>query len=270
MHDKKPDIFAARACYGNKGRYDATESGSFSQYSPAYVVTNEPLEWETRLTPNANSVLTVAGSGDQALFYKLAGAKYIDTFDVSYCARAIQDIKTTAIRNISRRAYQELLFELYQTAYAADADGLFPLLFNLPKDTLDFIRQMDECRIFGYGGNLSHYTFNRAQYRKLQSCIPEFFNFIWSDITTLHTKLNKKYDVINLSNILDYLQYDERNKVISKMSQFLTYGGHIVFCNGPYVQINIDKGKLKMTKHIDLCPKVLSLISSAITLEKIR
>ena len=60
---------------------------------PAYTISNENQRWATQVVPNVKKVLTVAGSGDQALFYKLSGATIIDTFDITCNARAIQDIK---------------------------------------------------------------------------------------------------------------------------------------------------------------------------------
>ena len=267
----KPNIIDALACY-DTGTYDVVTHGPFSKYSPAYTVTNEPLRWETFLFPNPQRVLTVAGSGDQALFYKLAGAKHIDTFDVSYCAHVIQDIKTTAIRNIPHSAYKDLLFDLYQTAHATDIDRLFPLLLKLPTDTLDFVRQMDGCRIFSWGespfGMLGS-KLNRTEYKKLQSCVPYSFNFIWSDIASLHEKLTRKYDVINLSNIINYIPSSNHADIISNLSQFLNIGGCIVFCR-PYEHIKYNKEKLKLIQHTKLRSGIPSVFSDITMLQKTR
>ena len=228
----KPNIIDALACYDTE-TYDVDENGCFSKYSPAYIATNEALRWETSLFPNPQRVLTVAGSGDQALFYKLAGAKHIDTFDVSYCAHVIQDIKTTAIRNIPHSAYKDLLFDLYQTAHATDIDRLFPLLLKLPTDTLDFVRQMDGCRLFNCGespiGILGN-KLNDDEYRKLQLCVPKSFNFIWSDIASLPKKLRHKYDIINISNILGYIHPENRISILSSLSPYLHPDGRIICC----------------------------------------
>ena len=66
----------------------------FSQFSLAYIATNENIRYEIGLTEtNKKSILTIAGSGDQPIFYSLNGAKDIDTFDISFCSKVIMDIK---------------------------------------------------------------------------------------------------------------------------------------------------------------------------------
>ena len=81
---------------------------------PAYVISNENQRWATSAIPNAKSVLTVTGSGDQALFYKLSGATIVDTFDVSHNAGLIQDIKFCAIKHIKHPSkYVDLLNALH-------------------------------------------------------------------------------------------------------------------------------------------------------------
>ena len=82
--------------------------------APAYTISNENQRWATSVVPNVKSVLTVAGSGDQALFYKLSGVENIDTFDVNINAGIIQDIKCAAIKDLSRDEYIDLLTRLYR------------------------------------------------------------------------------------------------------------------------------------------------------------
>ena len=46
--------------------------GAFAAFSPAYLVSNEDLRSAMKmLQPRGADVLTVAGSGDQPIFYKL-------------------------------------------------------------------------------------------------------------------------------------------------------------------------------------------------------
>ena len=75
----------------------------------AYIISNENQRWATRVVPNIKRVLTVTGSGDQALFYKLAGAKIVDTFDITPNAGVIQDIKYNAVKHLDRDEYTRLL-----------------------------------------------------------------------------------------------------------------------------------------------------------------
>ena len=280
---EKPDITDAKTHYTCGGNYNFNH-GVFSKYSPSYIITNEPLSWEASLVPNAKSVLTIAGSGDQALFYKLSGAEHIDTFDVSYCAHAIQDIKTTAIRNIGYNSYIKLLTQLHETSHAMRATYMLPILNKLPVDTIDFIKKMDGYFIFANGGNPKHQylsvmltnnqhskhgrVITKFEYKKLQSCLPKRFNFIWSDILNLHTKLKQKYDVINTSNVFDYLLPSERNAAISNLYPFLKQNGQMLICECPTPEY--DESKFKMKQYVHEKPNPASVYPSMISLQKIR
>ena len=230
-----PDFTKAKSCYIH-GIYYIIPLGFFSEYSPAYLISNEPLDWETSLTPKAQSVLTIAGSGDQALFYKLAGAKTVDTFDVSYCARIVQDIKTTAIKELPYEKYIELLCKLHPSDNATQITEMIPLLNKMPTDSLNFINEMRGYRLFDQGEKpyaspcASNICLQSDQYSKLRHCIPSNFNFIWSDVSNLHTKLTQTYDVINMSNVFDYMNSLEIEKTIYNLYPFLNDNGRIIFC----------------------------------------
>ena len=245
-----PDFTKAKSCYIH-GIYYIIPLGFFSAYSPAYLTTNEPLDWEISLTPNPKNVLTIAGSGDQALFYTLAGAKHIDTFDVSYCAHVVQDIKTTAIRNLPYNKYHGMLCHLHSTTDATQVKEIATILDQLPSDTLNFITQMRGHRLFDQGENpmISNNATNiENYYDKIRTYVPKSFNFIWSDTLNLHTKLTKKYDVINLSNVFDYLNNDEVHHTISSLYPFLNDNGCFIFCGH---HINYDS-ELMIKKQFEL------------------
>ena len=85
----------------------------FSEYSPAYVVTNESLTTSMYWMPkNCNSALTVAASGDHPFWCSLFGIKHVDTFDISYNAKCIMDIKTAALGCLDYFQYIKLLENL--------------------------------------------------------------------------------------------------------------------------------------------------------------
>ena len=147
------DIAIAKSKINRFGFYEAPESEFFARFSPAYITSNENLKREVSLTPNASEVLTVAGSGDQALYYKMAGATRVDTFDISYCARVIQDIKTTAIHQMSYMEYFALLDSLHSSYYPSKIPSMSNILPCLPKETLDFINDIGSYPIFYRGTN---------------------------------------------------------------------------------------------------------------------
>ena len=230
------DIDIARSKFNRDHIYDTDGNDFFSRFSPAYIVSNENLKREVMLTQNAKNVLTVAGSGDQALYYKMAGAKNVDTFDISFCAHALQDIKTTAIGKLKHTEYFVLLENLYQTGNAPKIPIMSKILPLLPKDTLDFLNDMRDCYIFRRGINPLYLPWllfrpTRNEYKKMRLCVPPYFNFIWSNVLVLHTQLYDKYDVINLSNIFSYMEQEEKVQTIESLGPYLNIGGHIVLCD---------------------------------------
>ncbi|MBP5364176.1 MAG: DUF3419 family protein [Alphaproteobacteria bacterium] len=264
------DIAIAKSKINRFGFYEAPESEFFARFSPAYITSNENLKREVSLTPNAHDVLTIAGSGDQALYYKMAGATHVDTFDISYCARVIQDIKTTAIHQMSYMEYFVLLETLHTSYNVAKIPLISQMSPYLPQDTLNFINDMNGYPMFSRGINpffspCLHPT--RAEYKKMQLCVPAQFNFIWSDVLSLHTKLSSQYDVINLSNIFSYFENEQITQTIESLKPFLKVSGYIVFC-GVY-RINPAAGLPDLkTKEYRMAP--LSRYKQIITLQKVK
>ena len=112
-------------------------------FSPAYTVTNEDLRAETALTAeNARRILTVAASGDQALFYLLSGAEHIETFDITYAAKVIQEIKFAAIRQqMSYSDYIHILENIQHVNKIIDIEPVKYLLHDISPDVAQFLRK---------------------------------------------------------------------------------------------------------------------------------
>ena len=95
---------------GAFGRSFSKYDNNFGRFSPTYTVSNERLsEAMEVLKPRGKSVLTVAASGDQAFFYKINGASHVDTFDISYCAQVMMNVKTAAVQTLDYTGYKEFL-----------------------------------------------------------------------------------------------------------------------------------------------------------------
>ena len=249
--NNKPNLDAARAAYGNPDYEYGTQylawPGHPLDYSHAYVVSNENLRHTTGLTRSmGRRVLTVAGSGEQPLFYTINGATQIDTFDISYCARAIMDIKTQAIRSgMPYEQYKKLLKDLHFAPSASKVSGVSEILPKIPAHSAQFVRGMDGYRIFGNGLNPEYYAsemISETEYKTLQKALRGAFKFIWSDIATLHTQLNGEYDVINLSNIFEWSP-DLIQPTLTNLRNYVRPGGYILVQTGCGISIgkNMDK-----------------------------
>lgn len=238
--NNKPNLNAARATYGKPNYEHGTQylpwPGKSLDYSPAYVVSNENLRHTTGLTRDmGRRVLTVAGSGEHPLFYTINGATQVDTFDISYCARAIMDIKTQAIRSgMLYEQYKKLLKDLHFAPSASKVSGISEILPKIPAHSAQFVRGMDGYRIFGNGLNPEYYVsemISETEYKTLQKTLHGAFKFIWSDVATLHTQLNGEYDVINLSNIFEWSP-DLIQPTLTNLHNHVRPGGYILVQTG--------------------------------------
>ena len=240
IYDRDLDLAFAQSLYeiGDKstGRTYLSHRGKSLLYSPAYAVTNEELRDTVRLIPSRGArVLTVAGSGDQPLFYALYNAKAVDTFDVSFCAKAIMDIKTAAIQQgLSFDKYTRLLNDLHRNNTPDKNATLSNLLNSVPGDTAKFTTGMNGYRIFSNGWRPSNYTdetLSPDEYDKLQSMGIKNFNFIWSNISDLHTHISGEYDIINLSNIFEWSP-ELLVPSVKNLRNYIRKGGHILVQSG--------------------------------------
>lgn len=230
------DIKMARSVYSTKtGRFNETAVGAFAKYSPAYAVSNENLPLAmAEMRPQGKSVLTVAGSGDQPVYFKLYDALHVDTFDISYCAKAIMDVKTAAIQKVSYQQYLSLLHLLLNSSHGIQDFAVYRECKDLcPEKTQQFISGMAGCKICrnGYTENIPM----EDEYKKLQQSLKRPFNFIWSDLQYLSRHLNRTYDQIYLSNILQY-NCDVRfmQSLVMELLKFVNPGGKIMLCATNY------------------------------------
>jgi hypothetical protein len=216
----------------NSGRF----VNEFGRFSPAYTISNECLsEAMEVLKPCGKSVLTVAASGDQAFYYKINGASHVDTFDISYCAKIMMDIKTAAVQKLNYRGYRNFLNSIQLETSNVTQLRAFPKIAEvLPQDTKQFLDTVSGYRYrFSAGYNFNVMT--ARQYKKLRASVNEPFNFIWTDVMGLSGHLTRKYDQMYLSNIFQYNCDAEKNiKLIQGLLPSLNDGGEIMLCVTPF------------------------------------
>ncbi len=210
----------------------------FGRFSPAYTVSNERLsEAMEVLKPRGKSILTVAASGDQPLFYKINGASHVDTFDISYCAKVMMDVKTAAVQNLRYGQYKKFLDEIkLATVNIPDVSSYKKMAPDLSDDVKSFL---DAMRGVAFRLNVS-YNFNvftYRQYKKLRDTVKTPFNFIWSDLMNLSGHLTQKYDQMYFSNIFQYNYDKDKNiKLIQDLLPALNDGGEIMYYVTPFIR----------------------------------
>ena len=219
-----------------KGNIFHIPSLGFSRYSPSYVITNEDIRWVSQLTKKeAHRVLTAAGSGDHPMFYALQGADHIDTFDISYCAKTAMDIKTAAIHKLPRDEYIQMLLNMHSARKISDIHGITKIIDSLPANTATFVKELDEYPLFSNGIDPSFYkeTIPTAEeYDLMRQRISGPFKFIWSDLGSLHSHLIGEYDIINLSNILEYMTPEQIQKTLVSLRTYVKPEGYIMAQTG--------------------------------------
>lgn len=232
------------------------------EFTPAYTITNENWRWARAQTAGAQNVLTVAGSGDQALTYKLTGAKNVDTYDITKCAHMIQDIKTTAIQMMPRDQYTQLMRELHYSHEPMNLVSLAHVMKHMPAATVDEMRTNASKIDFGAGCPIDSYPENQftdAEYAKLKTLVKQPFHFINSDIETLHTKLTTEYDLIDISNIFDYgMDGTAQANILGSLIKHLRIGGCIVYlpqmAQYKYDGINIHTHNMTLAHQQTIAP----------------
>ncbi len=229
--DFKIDYSLAWLCYPG-GDYDL--SAVTEIYHPAFLLTNENLRKSIpAFGLGGGDVLTVAASGDQPIYYAINGARRIDTFDQTFCARVVMDFKTAMVQNMEYMQYHKTMCDVYTTQCKLtpimNVAGVPDMVNKMPSDTGEFLRRMSDCRIFYYGARDLDLYFTPDEFVRAKKTVHAPFNFIWSDIADLHTKLDTQYDVINISNILDWIDNVEQSiRVLKNLFQFLKPGGYIL------------------------------------------
>lgn len=197
----------------------------FREYSTAYVATNEDLRRSMKYVPTkTKNALVVAASGDHPIFTAMHGAKNVDTFDISYNAKLIMDIKTAALQILNHKEYCQLLSDLYDSYDITAVDNMPKIIEQLSEEEQWYIDNMREKPLFRHGALIKKQLPTATEFDKMRSVVNKPFNFIWSDIENLHTKLYKSYDFIHFSNIFDYKSGPQAVKIFKSLIDFIRPG----------------------------------------------
>lgn len=225
---------------------------NFHYYSGAYITTNEYLRETLELLPGgANNALTVAGSGDHPMFTMLYTAKHVDTFDLSFNAKVIMDIKTAALQLLNHEEYRQLLKDLAAAHNRfqpfCSVDNMQKIIPNLTKFEQEYIQKLSTHKLFISDSCDDMSLPTEQEFLQMRNVIKKPFSFIWSDITNLHAHLTKKYDFIHLSNIFDYMPHEGCMNALFSLAKHTNPG-----CNICFVWFRNNKVKEVLLDFLDL------------------
>jgi hypothetical protein len=230
MTDFIPDCNKAKDCLSR---------GIFNEYSAAFVVTNESLRMAMEFLPvNCERALVVAASGDHPLFCSLYGAKHVDTFDISYNAKCIMDIKTAAVECLDYSEYLDLLVGLSNNCRdVARVPNMNKISKNLSSIEFKYLCSMKGYRLFLYGiqkTQKSPVLPTESEYQKLQEIVNGTYSFTMTDITNLNGKLTQSYDFMHFSNVFDHIRKPQQHfTIIEPLLKHVNVGGRVLiqqFC----------------------------------------
>lgn len=225
-------------------------SKKYSKYSKLYSFTTENIKGYFKYIDfNNKDVLTVSSSGDHIINAILNGANIVESFDINKLSYYYCELKYAAIKALS---YEEFI------SYFTISDNTFKyeiflkLKDNLPNNIFIFFDKL--YRHFDYNGekfrtskifnNLYDIKVNKISYNEylekdkyyeVQKKINSI-KFICSSFTEIVKCVDKKYDIILLSNISDYINnifkddYLEKYKffIENELSKLLNNNGIIV------------------------------------------
>ncbi len=198
---------------------------------PAYAISNENQRWITSRFQDAKRILTVAGSGDQAMFYAINGATHVDTYDIALFAHVIQDIKTTALKILNHSEFCELIENINTKPCGTytDTKHIKRVLPHLPHDSAEILRKYGQYASFNRGMMYPEHLPTHDEYTRMQSQITQPFNFIHSPLSNLHEQISGQYDIINTSNIFDMVKWQDQLKIMSSLLPHLSVGGRFLY-----------------------------------------
>ena len=208
-----------------------------------YRFTNESIELYKNYLMNRKKVLSVTASGDQILNRILFGSKEIDSFDISRFPKYYFELKKAAIETLTRDEFIDFFVGKHLSSLVGfiscykglENDKLKEYYSgfnnNMDKDYKEFwdeifdiydINQVfysslffsDDCHFQA----LNPYLYDK-NYEKLQKNIKnaKVKHYI-GDIRQISGMLNKEYDLVNLSNIINYIDSDEYKDILNNLS----------------------------------------------------
>ncbi len=219
---------------GKFGAYVYHNDLDFSQYSPAYLASNENVgDIVGLLKPAGKTALTVMASGDIPLFLSGYGARRVDTFDISINAYLVMRIKMNMLKsNFEYKSYKTVLDGLSDAPDFMNSvswDVVYDT-FQAEPDIMQYLRDMNGYGIFGAVPGNPYWNMGDAEYVRIKKFVPKSYKFIWTDLYKLPERIgNKKYDIIYLSNILQYAGDDSKiAKTVDTLQKHLNSRGVIV------------------------------------------
>ena len=204
-------------------------------YDKLYYSTNEDLdELFENIDVKDKEVLTVLSSSDQYFYCCFNGACSVDSFDINKLTKYYYYLRLWGIKYLNKFYPGDDLFKNHIYIY----ELLKLVECNNKSEEEAYIFWNSYIRkIFPFDNNNLFYVGSRkngiSNISKLNESIEKHeFNFYNDDLKSIIS--DKKYDVILISNILEYCTSDTTRMIRDKLDDLLTDDGVIVCSNIMY------------------------------------
>lgn len=203
----------------NSNKDKITSFTSFGNFDPSYLWTNEDMKLYPKENLKGKNILTITSSGDHALNAILNGGGIIDSFDVNQFSKYVSALK---IAMIKKYGYYDFFKRMDWI------ENMESLNFNSKENIIDSIREYlsyDEYLFWStfeylrinnkvnfndvinvYGSLKKNVSSKAFSYNKLKRNLKKAkITYYDSDIMDIEKSVNKKYDRVFLSNVLEYV-----------------------------------------------------------------
>ena len=206
----------------------------FHNNSFIYRESNEKTNELNKYFKDKLDLLTVISSSDQLLNAILMGTVNIDAFDISNFPKYYMYLKLGALASLDRSDYLDFFYNATGDSEKYDDMYFDAIKNNLPSDIesfwtslINFYDWPDITFSSLFSGEvvsentavLKNIYLEKENYSKMKDLIKNVnINTFEGDILTLVDKLDNKYDVVYLSNIMNYVAKDKYKEMLSKLN----------------------------------------------------
>ena len=207
---------------------------TFNEQSFIYKKTNERLQDIIDILLNKDKILCVIGSGDQILNSLISTPSIIDAFDISIFPKFFLELKIASIKSLSLEEYISFFIDDISINNEDYYDDIFynkisPNLDNQSKEFWEYLFDYNswydiynsplfssEPLIKSYALEQNPYLSEYNYYKLRENLKKTKINYIQGNI--LNMDIKEAYDLIYLSNIIQYVNIEEYRRKIKHLS----------------------------------------------------
>lgn len=213
------------------------KANQFEKYSAGYFGTTEDINFYLSHTKfNKNRALSVLASGDQVFNLIFKGVKEIDAFDLNILQYYIYHLKLAMIKCYDRFhymvAYENFLKSKNMTLKTNILEEVKEFLLEdvywYYKTLFAFLEKNSNYRISALCNGLNPndgrngYLKSNVSYRKLQDKLDSVeVNLYFEDVRRVPKIVSGNYDIILLSNIIEYLNNKEHVLTLKEFQDYI-------------------------------------------------